>query len=90
MKKPRGCLACGTVILVFFSQTTNANGVKVGPGLIDRNVTSLAASGGDLFAGTADGCFYSANKGADWTAVNSGLSEHLRHFSSFLRKNSYI
>jgi len=37
-------------------------------------VTSLAASGANLFAGAGDGVYISTNNGSSWSLINTGLS----------------
>ncbi|MCX6133738.1 MAG: YCF48-related protein [Ignavibacteriales bacterium] len=42
-------------------------------------VSSLAAGGTALFAGTSSGVFYSTNDGGNWTASNTGLTGAYAH-----------
>ncbi|HEX9970745.1 MAG TPA: regulator, partial [bacterium] len=52
-----------------YAQWTQTNGPYGG------RVNSLAVSGTNLFAGTdGGGVFLSTNKGTNWTAVNTGLT----------------
>jgi hypothetical protein len=50
----------------------------VNSGLTNTNVTSLAVSGSNLFAGTQfGGVFLSTNSGTNWTQVNTGLTSNI-------------
>ena len=49
---------------------------QVNCGLADSNISSLALSGANLFAGTyGRGVFHSTNSGVTWSPVNSGLAD---------------
>jgi uncharacterized protein (TIGR03437 family) len=72
----------GTVGGVFRSTNDGANWTPASNGLTGQFVSSLAAIGTTLFAGTtvggnttllAGGVFRSTDNGANWTAVNNGL-----------------
>ena len=51
-----------------------ASWAAVDSGLTNPDVDVLAATGTNLFAGTAGGVFLSTNNGSNWTAVNNGLT----------------
>jgi hypothetical protein len=47
-------------------------------------VNALTAYNGNIFAGTDSGVFHSADNGANWTAVDSGLTNlNVRAFATF-------
>ena len=59
---------------VLFTQTVSAQWVNTN-GPPGGNLTALAVSGSNTFAGTGgSGVFLSINNGTSWTAVNSGLT----------------
>lgn len=58
---------------VSFSQAAFAQWMQTG-GPNGGNIHALAVIGANLFAGTDDGVFLSANGGADWTEVDSSLT----------------
>jgi hypothetical protein len=65
----------GTAGGVFLSTDNGTTWSPVNAGMTNSYVTSLAASGGKLLAGTyGGGVFLSTNSGEAWTAVNSGLT----------------
>ncbi|MDD5673539.1 MAG: T9SS type A sorting domain-containing protein [Chitinivibrionales bacterium] len=66
-------LSIGWVVL--FAHTTSADWVKTnGPG--GGRINALAASGSNIFAGTeTGGVFLTSNNGANWTQINSGLTD---------------
>lgn len=67
-------LFAGTGGGVFLS-TDNGTSWKAANNGLKGSVTSFAASGANLFAGTSgNGVFLSSNKGANWSAVNDGLT----------------
>lgn len=49
---------------------TSWSAITSGPSVI----TSLTASGSNIFVGTTSGVFLSSNAGASWTSVNNGLT----------------
>ncbi|HWF44279.1 MAG TPA: hypothetical protein VG537_06530 [Candidatus Kapabacteria bacterium] len=54
------------------------------------DVIALAAQGTNLFAGTSgNGIFFSADMGANWTAVNSGLTNEMIHALSVRGTNIF-
>ena len=60
---------------VFLSTDSGTSWTLVDSGLTYKSVHSLAASNGNIFAGTwGRGVFLSINNGTSWTAVNSGLT----------------
>jgi hypothetical protein len=59
---------------VFLSDDNGASWNRVSSGLPDLDITSLAASGTNLFAGTDGGVFRTTDNGANWTAADSGLT----------------
>ena len=63
---------------VFLSSDDGISWTAVNTGLTNTYVTALAASGTNLFAGTAvtgvDGVFLSTDNGTSWTPVNNGLT----------------
>ena len=67
-------------LLVLFTPAANAQWVRTnGPWSTVacqqcHNVTALAASGSNIFAGTNGGIFLSLDKGTNWAAVDSGLT----------------
>jgi ligand-binding sensor domain-containing protein len=63
-------------ITVLFVNTAGAQwtSIKSGPGGSAFLIWSLAVSGGNIYAGTGSGIFRSADSGASWTAVDSGLT----------------
>jgi hypothetical protein len=59
---------------VFRSSNNGANWILNDSGLVGLNISSLAVSDTDLFAGTDfNGVFHSTNYGLSWTAINNGL-----------------
>ena len=56
------------------SNTVGGSRTAVNKGLTKINVSALAASGTNLFAGTKGGVFLSANNGTSWNEVNTGLT----------------
>jgi photosystem II stability/assembly factor-like uncharacterized protein len=63
---------------VFLSTNNGTNWTAVNNGLTCLNVTSVAVSESNMFAGTSyysnSGVFLSTNNGTNWTAVNNGLT----------------
>ncbi|MGA7161450.1 MAG: regulator, partial [Bacteroidota bacterium] len=61
---------------VFRSSDDGSSWTPIDSGLNAKGVTSLAASGTNLFAGTASaaGVFRSSNQGVSWIAIDSGLT----------------
>jgi hypothetical protein len=59
-------------LMIFFAHISSAEWVQT-KGPYGGRVISLAVSGGTIFAGTYGGVFLTANNGASWTEVNSGL-----------------
>ena len=51
-----------------------ASWTAINNGLTNTDVSSLAISGNNIFAGTSSGVFLSMNNGASWTAINNGLT----------------
>lgn len=77
---------CGTRVFaggaggggVWLSTNNGRRWTPVDSGLKHKDVSSLAAHGTKLFAGTYDGgVFRSTDNGGSWTAVDSGLSTKL-------------
>ena len=52
---------------------TQAQWVQTNGPYIGADVSALAVSGTNLFAGTPAGVFLSTNNGTNWTAANSGI-----------------
>jgi hypothetical protein len=65
-----GCYAGG----ILLSTNAGKDWTSVTSNLADSVVSTIAVSGGSLFAGTEKGIFMSTNNGASWTAVNNGLT----------------
>jgi len=58
---------------VFSSSNNGSSWASVNAGLTYKYVLALAVSGGNIFAGTANGMFLSSNNGGSWASVNTGL-----------------
>jgi hypothetical protein len=58
---------------VFLSTNNGIGWTATNVGLLDENVSTLAVSEANLFAGTDGGVFRSTNNGESWTPVNVGL-----------------
>ena len=64
----------GTDDGVFLSSNNGTSWTAANSGLADTLVLSLAATGANLFAGSASGgVFFSTSNGTSWTVANSGL-----------------
>jgi hypothetical protein len=73
MRSRLAIILIGMGILLFFPQWATAQWVQTG-GPEGGNITALAVSGTNLFAGTTGGgVFLSKDNGKNWKAVNSGL-----------------
>lgn len=59
---------------VYLSTDNGNNWTAVNSGLTNLNVTSLAISGNNIFAGTFNGVFLSTNNGINWTNVSFGIT----------------
>ena len=63
------------IIAIFIINIANAQWLQT-KGPYEGNITSLAISGSNIFAGTlGGGVFLSPNNGTSWTAVNTGLTD---------------
>jgi len=58
---------------VFRFDSQSQSWTEVNEGLFDRNVNTLAVSGGKLFVGTDAGVWVSTDKGESWRSANSGM-----------------
>jgi photosystem II stability/assembly factor-like uncharacterized protein/transposase-like protein len=63
----------GISFLYLFSQPASAQWVQTNGPYYVWDISSLAVSGSNIFAGIGSGVFLSTNNGTSWTAVNSGL-----------------
>ncbi len=59
---------------VYISVDNGGSWKETNTGLTNKNVYSLLAYGGSVFAGTKSGIFLSTDIGATWTSVNNGLT----------------
>ena len=67
----------GTYNGVFLSNNNGANWTAVNTGLPNTDISSLAISGTNLFAGIyGHGVFVSTNNGTNWVAANEGLPKY--------------
>lgn len=76
-------LYAGTTGAVYVSEDNGHVWTKVGSGIAaDARITSLVASGENLFAGTAShGVYKWTNGGINWTAINTNLKDtHIMQF----------
>lgn len=81
----------GTYGGVFLSSNNGTSWTQVNSGLTDTFITSLAASGNNIFAGTYyHGVYLSTNNGTSWTAVNSGLTGYNLYIKSLAVCGNYI
>ncbi|MCH8325796.1 MAG: regulator, partial [Bacteroidetes bacterium] len=63
------------MLLMFLVLSNTANGQWVQTnGPFGGKINSLVVSGTNIFAGTCGGVFLSSDNGANWTAVNNGLT----------------
>ena len=58
---------------VFLSTNYGASWNEVNTGLLELEVSCLAAIGTDIFAGTDHGVYRTTNNGTNWSAVNNGI-----------------
>ncbi len=70
-------LFAGTTGDIYKSSDNGNTWTEISSGIaVDARITSIVASGDDIFAGSAsDGVFKSTNSGTSWTAINSGLTD---------------
>jgi photosystem II stability/assembly factor-like uncharacterized protein len=59
---------------VFRFDNQSQSWTEVNNGLLNRNVNTLAVSGGKLFVGTDAGVWVSTDKGESWRSANSGMN----------------
>lgn len=63
------------LVLIYSTHATYAQWLRTDNGISGANVSSLAGSGANLFAGTSGGgIFISADGGTSWSAANTGLN----------------
>jgi hypothetical protein len=76
-------LFVGTYLGVFRSTNNGTSWTEANIGLTNMDVSALAVSGGNIYAGTGGGgVFLSTNNGANWNAVNTGLTN--QHVNTLL------
>ncbi len=73
----------------FFLPTMEQAGLQQALGLTNTFIHALAISGTNLYAGTEDGVFHSTNNGANWTAINNGLTNPTIFALACLRHKSF-
>ena len=82
-------LFCGTSAKgVFKSLDNGVTWSAANSGIEDRNVFSLVATNGFVFAGTDQGVFRSSNNGTSWALANTGIEDQFVY--SFQVANGYI
>jgi photosystem II stability/assembly factor-like uncharacterized protein len=70
-------LFAGTTGDIYKSSDNGNTWTEISSGIaVDARITSIVASGDDIFAGSAsDGVFKLTNNGTSWTAINSNLTD---------------
>jgi photosystem II stability/assembly factor-like uncharacterized protein len=70
-------LFAGTTGAIYKSSDKGNTWTEISSGIaVDARITSIAASGENIFAGSAgNGVFKSTNGGTSWTAINSNLTD---------------
>jgi photosystem II stability/assembly factor-like uncharacterized protein len=70
-------LFAGTTGDIYKSSDNGNTWTEISSGIaVDARITSIVASGDDIFGGSAsDGVFKSTNSGTSWTAINSNLTD---------------
>jgi hypothetical protein len=74
---------------VFLSTDEGTSWTPVNTGLPSKEIFSLAASDGPVFAGTAQGVFRSTDKGSSWTSVNGDVAPFTGKFLAAVGPNIY-
>ncbi|MGE5351940.1 MAG: T9SS type A sorting domain-containing protein [Acidobacteriota bacterium] len=73
---------------VYLSTDNGANWRTSNNGLTNTTITSLAANGSNIFAGTSTGLFGSGDQGKSWEALKNGLGNNI--INSIAVSGAYI